>query len=607
MNFMIEVLTAPTAHRRDHHTMIEIGARVRLQHLGARADLNGRFGQTVSYNAESGRYNVKLLDGGEERLALKPSNLALVAAAGVDLCVRLHLDPCLLPEPDDQRRWQAIRERAGYRGPTSRNAHPCDMMTFELSGRAGYEAGGSDPPTALVRLRELIAMLVLASEDDLEQRDRLGSIGQPERLHDNAVDGRLLAANGEPSRALLETQAVGVALRMVVDLNVALIDATLARLNHLDAEAVRRRREEQEEMRRWRFALNRAHGVTDKTNLDSLLDALGVGDGDSAGELRLPLGRLMSGSSCLAHAASDAGTDGDEGATYASRRFNALIIRQLLAKYELDDAAGLTSIREAIHSSDTDAAGIAARFSTSPEDTAALIGYFRDNQPPQALTQSLLQLSSAAVEATAVVTIRGLLSDDEIGECFRTAEALEGGARGRFAAAASSLDVTRFPHHVRYGSDHVAIFLHRDDHFSRASPSLHDKLIRTMCTQPSMYLSPQIGLKVRVIELHSYTPGDGLMIDGHRDQGSLLTMSVLLSDPSDFEGGTFATCAKGTPADSHTEGMPREHVLHPVQRGDAILFHSEKMHNVLPVTRGVRHALVLELWQQEANRHDRHS
>ena len=46
---------------------------------------------------------------------------------------------------------------------------------------------------------------------------------------------------------------------------------------------------------------------------------------------------------------------------------------------------------------------------------------------------------------------------------------------------------------------------------------------------------------------------------------------------------------------------------HPVVRGDALLLYSEKMHNVTPVTKGVRHSLVVELWLGRGNTVDRFS
>lgn len=99
-------------------------------------------------------------------------------------------------------------------------------------------------------------------------------------------------------------------------------------------------------------------------------------------------------------------------------------------------------------------------------------------------------------------------------------------------------------------------------------------------------------LQVRCIELHHYVEGGGLLESGHRDSGSMLTMSVLLSEPGaegDHQGGEFVT---------YVEGLPIVHELH---RGDAILFPSEALHNVLTVTHGLRQALVIELWTEPTN------
>ena len=87
------------------------------------------------------------------------------------------------------------------------------------------------------------------------------------------------------------------------------------------------------------------------------------------------------------------------------------------------------------------------------------------------------------------------------------------------------------------------------------------------------------------------------MTRGHRDFGSIASLSILLSDAAAVGGGTFLTY-------DPVSGAPVEHV---VGRGDGILFHSEKMHNVAPTTRGVRHSLVTELWLGGANRSDRYS
>ena len=101
-------------------------------------------------------------------------------------------------------------------------------------------------------------------------------------------------------------------------------------------------------------------------------------------------------------------------------------------------------------------------------------------------------------------------------------------------------------------------------------------------------------------EYHSYAEGGGLLAPGHRDEGSALTMSVLLSEPQaqggggGFGGGEFITWDAGA-----------QPVAHTMRRGDAVLFHSCRAHNVAQVTHGLRQSLVIELWTQDTNIRDR--
>ena len=53
----------------------------------------------------------------------------------------------------------------------------------------------------------------------------------------------------------------------------------------------------------------------------------------------------------------------------------------------------------------------------------------------------------------------------------------------------------------------------------------------------------------------------------HHDYGSLLTMDVLLSDPSDFSGGAFCTLEP----DGHMQ-------THSFEQGDLLIFQSHKYH-----------------------------
>ena len=93
----------------------------------------------------------------------------------------------------------------------------------------------------------------------------------------------------------------------------------------------------------------------------------------------------------------------------------------------------------------------------------------------------------------------------------------------------------------------------------------------------------------------AYRCGGALLDPDHRDDGSTLTLSVLLTDPGELEGGVFLTWRDGAP------------VYHELGRGDGVLFDSERVHNVSAVMAGVRHSLVVELWTSEDNLEDRHS
>ena len=99
--------------------------------------------------------------------------------------------------------------------------------------------------------------------------------------------------------------------------------------------------------------------------------------------------------------------------------------------------------------------------------------------------------------------------------------------------------------------------------------------------------------QVRCIELHTIVAGGGLIDPTHRDSGSTLTLAALLSEPSDKVGGDFVAYNNGAP------------VVHALARGDAVLFMSEKIHNVSRVDRGVRQSLVVELWAGDTNVVDR--
>ena len=188
-------------------------------------------------------------------------------------------------------------------------------------------------------------------------------------------------------------------------------------------------------------------------------------------------------------------------------------------------------------------------------------------------------------EAYPVLELRQLLCDAEVDELHR---------------AANELRQLQVPH--VYDAAHDALFLHaavtsgnpapRQCFYLAECPIVRDKLIPLMRRHwPS---GDQLG--VRCVEYHSYRPGGCLLDPDHIDAGSIMTLSLLLSDPGLYDGGEFMTFEAGVPH------------MHMLQRGDGVLFMSEKVHNVAAVmSGGPRHALVIEMWEGVDNTADRHA
>lgn len=166
-------------------------------------------------------------------------------------------------------------------------------------------------------------------------------------------------------------------------------------------------------------------------------------------------------------------------------------------------------------------------------------------------------------------------------------------------------------------SNHITAFLHVGQLIDDSLPDIAAKVQATMVEADRMegwgYLTPasdegtqvkdtdpvffssvdssssekQRRYNVRVCEYHEYFTGGEVCNPYHCDGGSLVTMSVMLSNPeTDFTGGEFTTLDPDSKEDTE----------HDFQRGDAIVFVSEKYHSVQPIETGVRHSLVTELW-----------
>ena len=181
------------------------------------------------------------------------------------------------------------------------------------------------------------------------------------------------------------------------------------------------------------------------------------------------------------------------------------------------------------------------------------------------------------------VILRDLLASDDVAKLRRMRAALEASGRA--------------PHMFRdatTASNHAVCYLHYDGFAQRTEPELMERLLAAMRAHaPSVWPRSTQKLHIRCIELHTYKEGGGLFLPRHRDNDSVLTLSCRVSEDGAFGGGRFVTYDRGAP------------VAHRLDQGSAVLFPSEKLHNIERVESGTRESLVIELWEGGTNGVDR--
>jgi len=128
-------------------------------------------------------------------------------------------------------------------------------------------------------------------------------------------------------------------------------------------------------------------------------------------------------------------------------------------------------------------------------------------------------------------------------------------------------------------------------HLAALLPELHQRLLDTARTTDAaawkLLDDERHSLNFRCVEYHVVSEGGGIPMPKHHDFGSLLTMDVMLSDPSsDFSGGTFCTL--------ESDGRMQTHSF---EQGDLLIFQSHKYHCVQPLSSGKRRVLVAEIWE----------
>eukprot|EP00747_Dinoflagellata_sp_TGD_P078334 gnl/TRDRNA2_/TRDRNA2_160014_c0_seq2.p1 gnl/TRDRNA2_/TRDRNA2_160014_c0~~gnl/TRDRNA2_/TRDRNA2_160014_c0_seq2.p1 ORF type:complete len:440 (+),score=83.89 gnl/TRDRNA2_/TRDRNA2_160014_c0_seq2:64-1320(+) len=141
-------------------------------------------------------------------------------------------------------------------------------------------------------------------------------------------------------------------------------------------------------------------------------------------------------------------------------------------------------------------------------------------------------------------------------------------------------------------------YLSAGGRFYREAPQLREKLVEALlradASADGWGLLSGIGpermafLQPRCVEYHRVLPGGSLPDPTHIDGGSVITIDVMLSDPSggDFTGGEFCTLESDGRYAQHTFGQ-----------GDAVVFVSHKYHCIRPLLSGLREVLIMEFWE----------
>eukprot|EP01048_Picozoa_sp_COSAG05_P010983 COSAG05_NODE_1003_length_6237_cov_7.337732_9_plen_260_part_00 len=227
------------------------------------------------------------------------------------------------------------------------------------------------------------------------------------------------------------------------------------------------------------------------------------------------------------------------------------------------------------------------------------LGRPRGRPPAPGGRRSGPKMDRAAAVASRVVHLRGVLSDTEIkhldalydrvrAEESDTAAALPSTdivtqwTAGRSgpkpvlvtAAQRASFCEDNFSHPNLTGlrdSGHIMCFFQSEtsDRIAKQLPDVLATVVGAMQKADHWGLL-QGGSEVRVCEYHHYSTGGQVCDPKHVDSGSLLTMSVLLNEPDEFEGGAFTTLEADGSVTSFAD----------FQRGDGLLFVSEKWHSV---------------------------
>ena len=200
----------------------------------------------------------------------------------------------------------------------------------------------------------------------------------------------------------------------------------------------------------------------------------------------------------------------------------------------------------------------------------------------------LTNLDEAVAQRTSAIRVRGLLSREEIEAIHRAGAAM---AQQR---PDSTIDRSAWG---QPDGTWLVTFLNTGGGFETALPEVYAKVRNAAIEVDRAHWNLTDGIadvNYRCAEYHTMRAAlddgeptrGGLRTRRHCDQGSLVTIDILLCDAAQIEGGVLQTL--------EPDGELRSHEW---EQGDALVFLSHKYHCVSELRRGTRHVLVCELWQ----------
>jgi hypothetical protein len=208
-----------------------------------------------------------------------------------------------------------------------------------------------------------------------------------------------------------------------------------------------------------------------------------------------------------------------------------------------------------------------------------------------AVEMPLSNFDEATAQRTQAVRVKGLLSQADIDGIHRLGQAIQ------CERADATIDRSAWG---QPSGTWLVTFLNTAGAFESMLPELHSRIRDTALAVDQAYWNVTEGIldvNYRVVEYHTMhssldgqPTGGGLHTKRHCDQGSLITIDILLTDPSEIVGGVLQTLEVNEQLLNHTW-----------ERGDALIFLSHKYHCVSKLTRGTRQVLVSELWQGTEN------